>query len=237
MSLSANIQAVPLSTLTFDWKRWPETALFVDRLIAKALESNAFAARLAERMLDETSTRFADWVDHLVISARPGLARQLAGLGYQRQTRTYATNVPVFAHEGGMFPRLAIVPQAGTEVVEVAIKVESIADFSAAHDLGMTARGYPLGAYRVGRSEANPTSFAVIERRGYLGFDPFSGEMARIGRMSPHAARNALAAREIWQTRRRQFEDDSLGFDVAEAALDRVIDLSGGNRSRLPSRF
>jgi hypothetical protein len=71
------------------------------------------------------------------------------------------------------------------------------------------------------------TAFAAIERRGYLGFDTFSGDMARIGRMTPHAARNALAAREVWQTRRRKFEDDAQGFDAAESALERVIDLAG----------
>jgi hypothetical protein len=212
----------------FEWQRWPETEAFLEGLISRALDANPFAARLAERMKDESSTRFKDWVDHLVISESPGLARRLDVLGYRRQSISYATNSPVFAHEGGMFPSLAVIPGGGTEVREVAIKVESIAAFSEAHDLGLTILGHPLGPYRVGRIEGSATAFAAVERRGYLGFDPFSGDMARIGRMVPQAARNALAAREAWQTRRRRFEDDAAGFDAAEAALERVIELAGG---------
>jgi hypothetical protein len=219
----------PSSLPAFDWRRWPETEAYVDSLIARALDGNAFAEHLAGRMTAETSTRFKDWVDHLVISNRPGLSRRLIGLGYSRQPVTHAVNVPVFAHEGGMFPRLAIVPDDGHEVREVAIKVESIADFCEANEVGLAIVGYPLGPYRVGRLVVRtPTSFAAVERRGYLGFDPFSGDMARIGRMSPHASRDALAAREAWQTRKRRFDDDAQGFDAAEAALERVIELAGG---------
>jgi hypothetical protein len=213
---------------SFDWQRWPETEDFLDGLISRALDANPFAARLAERMRDESSTRFKDWVDHLLISDSPGLARRLDVLGYRKQSITYATNIPVFAHEGGMFPRLAVKPRGGREVLETAIKVESIAAFSEAYDLGLNILGYPLGPYRVGSLEGGTVTLSVVERRGYLGFDPFSGDMARIGRMVPHAARNALAAREAWQTRRRRFPDDSEGFDAAEAALERVIELAGG---------
>ncbi|MHB1558018.1 MAG: hypothetical protein ACYC61_11185 [Isosphaeraceae bacterium] len=35
---------------SFEWRRWPETEGFVERLIASALEGNAFAGGLAERM-------------------------------------------------------------------------------------------------------------------------------------------------------------------------------------------
>ncbi len=65
---------------TFDWKRWPETEAFVAGRIASALAGNAFAANLAGRMARETSTRFSDWVDHLVIGEATGLGRTLGGL-------------------------------------------------------------------------------------------------------------------------------------------------------------
>ena len=82
---------------------------------------------------------------------------------------------------------------------EVAIKVESVAAFSRAHDLGLEIVGYPMGPYRVARIPGERTTLAVVERRGYLGFEPFPGELAREGRMKPHAARDALAARDLWQ--------------------------------------
>jgi hypothetical protein len=110
---------------------------------------------------------------------------------------------------------------------EVAIKVEDAAAFSRAFDLGLELAGYPIGPYRVGRIAGEPTSLAVVERRGYLGFEPFPGELARQGRMKPHAARDALAALGLWEGRRRRFNDDEVGITATEQTLERVIELAG----------
>ncbi|MBV8270489.1 MAG: hypothetical protein JO252_29525 [Planctomycetaceae bacterium] len=211
----------------FDWKRWPESEALIENWIESALAGNAFAATLSERMPAETSTRFQDWVDHLVVSDRPGLGRRLDGLGFVRQAAMYTVGVPVHAHENGIFPRVALASGSGPEVREVALKVESVADFSRAHDLGLEIEGYALGPYRVGRIPGERTSLAVVERRGYAGFEPFPGELAREGRMRPHAARDALAARDLWLARRRRFDDDAEGFDATEATLARMIELAG----------
>ena len=218
----------------FDWKRWPQTETLVDELIEAALHGNAFATDLGARMCHETGTRFKDWVDHLVVADELGLSHRLAEAGFERQRDSYAVGIPVFAHPGGIFPRIALASSptrsngAAVGVVsEVAIKVESVADFSRAHDLGMEMVGYSMGPYRVGRVAGDKTSLAVVERRGYLGFEPFPGDLARLGRMKPHAARDALAARELWQARRRRFDDDLEGFNSTEATLERVIELAG----------
>jgi hypothetical protein len=232
MAIVAEAAAPP----SFDWKRWPEAEAFVDRLIATALAGNAFARELAERMPGETGTQFSVWVDHLVVSGGSGLNGRLEALGYEWQPIRYAVNAPVFAHRGAMFPRIAVVaPSPGSNgrggeepaVREVAIKVDSVAAFSRAHDLGLEIHGYPMGPYRIGRWPGERTTLAVVERRGYLGFEPFPGELARDGRMKPHAARDALAALDLWRARRRRFDDDAEGFDATEATLERVIELSG----------
>jgi hypothetical protein len=198
----------------FEWKRWPETDAVVDQLIKAALAGNTFAGALAERMPRETGTRFGDWVDHLVVRGNREFASRLGTLGYERQPTPYAVGVPVYAHPGGIFPRIALAAAGSAAgdsagaVLEVAIKVERVSEFSRAHDLGLDILGYPLGPYRVARVPGAQTSLAVIERRGYLGFEPFPGELARQGRMSPQAARDALAARDVWESRRRRFDDD-----------------------------
>ena len=91
----------------------------------------------------------------------------------------------------------------------------------------MTLLGQPLGPYRSGRIPGAETTFAAVERRGYLGFEPFPGELAREGRMKPQAARDALSAREVWEMRKRSFGDDGEGFDATERTLERVIELAG----------
>ena len=70
-------------------------------------------------------------------------------------------------------------PETGPDLVvsELAIKVERVADFSRAHDLGLEIVGYPMGPFRVGRVPGEPTVLAAVERRGYLGFEPFPGEL------------------------------------------------------------
>ncbi len=219
-----------------EWKRWPETEAFVERLIASALAGNGMARSLAERMPAETGTRFSLWVNHLVVSGAASLVGRLGELGYERRAIRYPVNSPVFAHSGGIFPRIAVVaPAAGgngsavgePSVSEVAIKVDSVAAFSRAHDLGLEIIGYPVGPYRIGRVPGEPTTLAAVERRGYLGFEPFPGDLARDGRMKPHAARDAMAALDLWRARRRRFDDDAEGFDAAEATLEQVIELAG----------
>lgn len=222
MSLST-----PTAQPTFEWNRWPETEALVNRLIGTALEGNSFAARLAERMRSESGTLFKDWVDHLVVDNSVAFLKELKGLGYRRLAQDYAVGMPAFAHEGGIFPRIAVANSGAPAIREVAIKVESVAAFSSAHDLGLELLGYPLGPYRVGRIAGSHTSLGVVERRGYLGFEPFPGELAREGRMKPQAARDTLAARELWQARRRRFDDDAEGVESTEATLARVIERAG----------
>ena len=221
MSVSTSVNTRP-----FDWKRFPETEKFLDRMIHLVLNGNSFCATLSERMTQETGTRFLDWVDHLVLSDRPGLTSTLEQLGYTRDWQVrYGLSALVFRHDGGHFPRLVVESASGPEVREVAIKVDSVAEFSRAHDLGLDIQGYAYGPYRVGRVIGSEVSLAVVERRGYRGFEAYDGEMAREGRLAPHAARDALAARDLWAGRRRRFEDDSEGFDVTFSILERVLEL------------
>jgi hypothetical protein len=224
-----SVATAPEASAAFEWRRWPETESLINELVQQALEGNDFARRLAERMPPETGTIIQNWLDHLVVSAPPSFGTQLVGLGYERQAATYAVGVPLYAHPGAMFPRIAHAPAVGgaTAVKTLAIKVESAAAFSGAHNLGLTLQGYPLGPYRFGRVPGDSTELLAAERRGYLGFEPFPSESARQGLMKPHAARDALAARDLWTGRQRRFDDDAKGFDYTEALVDEVIERAG----------
>ena len=46
-----SVATAPAATSRFDWKRWPRTEAFVDRLIDRGLDGNGFAADLAGRMI------------------------------------------------------------------------------------------------------------------------------------------------------------------------------------------
>jgi len=160
---------------TFEWRRWPETESFLDSVLERGLEGNAFARSLADRLPGETGTRFKVWVDHVVVKGTPALARKLQTLGYQREPEMHDVVNPVYGHPGGVFPRVVIQPgddsangaPEAAPVVEIALKVESVAAFSRAHDLGLEIEGYALGPYRVARIPGARTSLAVVERRAY----------------------------------------------------------------------
>ena len=115
----------------------------------------------------------------------------MVAAGYEREVAPYALGVPVYAHAGGIFPRIAIVSSEGgngdlhglRNVRDLAIKVESAVAFSRAHDLGLELLGHPLGPYRSGVVSGKRTRLVVLERRAYLGFEPFPGDLAREGRM------------------------------------------------------
>ena len=221
----------PREPAQFDWRRWPETEKLINELTETALAGNAFARRLAERMTPETGTIFQNWLDHFVVAAPSSFAERLTALGYERELEPYAVGVPLYVHHGGLFPRIAVaVGETGGDAVvvkDVGIKVESVAAFSGAHSLGLELRGHPVGPLRTARVAGEGTDLVAVERRAYLGFETFPGVLSREGRMKPHAARDALAARDLWLARRRRFDDDAEGFDATEALVDRVIELAG----------
>ena len=165
----------------------PRPRRCVDDWIDAALAGNAFAANLAERMRDETNTRFADWVDHLVVADQPGLAATASGARLRPAGRRLTpSGTPVYAHAGGMFPqdrgrsgRRARGPRGGDQG-RVGRRVLAGAR-PGAGDPRLSARAL---SGRAGR-RARRRRLAVVERRGYLGFEPFPGELAREGRMTP----------------------------------------------------
>ena len=50
---------------TFDWTTHPQAEALIDDLLAGAVERSPRVRELAERLATETSTRLADWLDHV----------------------------------------------------------------------------------------------------------------------------------------------------------------------------
>ena len=222
--------------VVFDWKRWPDTDAFVDELIESALEGNAFAAEPggpdAARDRDEVQGLGRSPRGSRRARPRPIAWKRWATSASRRRTPWACPSslMPAGSFPGSLWRRLRRSQNgaAGLVVSEVAIKVERVGGFFASPRSGAgDRRAIPMGPYRVGRVPGERTTLAVVERRGYLGFEPFPGELAREGRMKPHAARDALAARDLWQARRRRFDDDEEGIAATEACLERVIELAG----------
>ncbi len=145
----------------FQWTRHPKTAHFVDSLVRDFLNRCAAATTLSQRMHDETGTRFSDWVAHIALNRRDNRLDQIKDVGYvaERDLKSMA----VLNHPGGVFP--TIIAWDGN--FELAIKVESVADFLAANDLEQVIQGKPLSPVRAATiCNCSDNALCVAERHG-----------------------------------------------------------------------
>lgn len=205
----------------FDWPLCYEAEQFIlDRLDA-FVARNTFAKRLSDQMRAGTGTLLVDWIDHLVLPAweRPGLAN----LGYVDDPLA-EVDAPRIAlwHPEAMLPRIVVDPGVDRKdsPIAVAIHVDRIADFLAAHGLTAEPQGEPLSRFRralVSNEEEVP--LYVVERRGYRGY--------KLWKPGPGEVEALLKAHELWQTRLRQFDDEAEGFRQTHALLDRLITRLG----------
>lgn len=206
----------------FDWPLCYDAENFVLMQIEAFLARNSFAAKLSERMRDESGTLLIDWVDYLVLPAEGKKALRNFGFTDDSLGETQVTSRKTLWHPEAMLPRVILdraAPNAGHPQA-LAIHVDSISDFMAAYGITAEPEGEPLSRFRrVVVSVENKTRFEVVERRGYRGCVPEKNK--------PGQAEAILQAHDLWKTRQRIFHDDTEGFRHVQALLDRVIALVG----------
>ena len=208
----------------FDWPVCYEAENLVMCQIEGFLARNTFAARLSQRMRLETGTLLIDWVDYLALSADAEPALRIAGFTDDPLGETPVGDQRTLGHPEALLPRAILDPglPAARNPHKLAVRVDSISDFMAAHGINAEPEGEPLSGFRrIVASREQDTWFEVIERRGYRGFIP--------GKNNRGQAQALQQARELWKTRRRNLEDGADGFGQTHALLDRVIALLGQN--------
>lgn len=202
---------------------WP-LAYAAEALLAAHLNAflakNACAARLAQRMHDETGTEFFEWTDHCLVSANHEQAFRAAG--FVTEASDAAVNQTVLAHPHALLPRVIVsleVPTAAAPLA-LAIRPEYLADFMARHGLTGEPAGAPDSHYRVITVSPEPGAlFQAVERLGYRGFmviEPrrgFAGAVAQV--------------RALWRTRRRDWPDDDDGVRHAFEVQQKCLELVG----------
>lgn len=254
-TLSSAVPAGVTSTLAaFTWTPQPEPARFVLALLDDCLRSCSFAARLSHRMLDETGTRLLDWIDHFVLPVGDPALRDVERVGYVRALRPTAlpySNVgsqsfplssdrhghaadtddfslescsisETWEHPKGLFPRIR--SHSGT-VRHLAIKVESIVDFLAAHGLwNVEIDGHPNASLRRACiAKEDGVELWAVERHASLAFEPYPYEVVPLAELARHL--------EAFRLRRRDFETDAEGFAHAQQLVDAAIADLGRDRT------
>lgn len=88
----------------FDWGLYPQAENFFAQHINTFLKNNSFAHKLSSRMVQETSTRLFDWIDHVVLPENIVSAKAIEEAGFQEMSHLEApTGMRVFVHPGSTF--------------------------------------------------------------------------------------------------------------------------------------
>jgi hypothetical protein len=125
-------------------------------------------------------------------------------------------------HPGGVFPPVLL---GDTPDVEVALKVDSVVDFVAAHAVTTEVLGEPLAPVRFATvSPPGQPSLMVIERHGFAhGDDRPAFDAADAWAVLHHS--------EALRTRPRTFEREEQGFEHAAEAIQRAAGEVGRDRA------
>jgi hypothetical protein len=204
----------------FQWSPQPQAEALIRELVEEFLASHAFARKLKERLFSEAAVRFSDLVEEVVADAeRPGLSQQLSRAGFLVDDTAGVSDV--YVHPRGIFPRVRLV---SAHRLDVAMKVESVADFIVTHELDIPIQADPLASVRTAEIADGPDhTLSLIERHG-------SRRLMAETFNRPDAV-EILWHAEAFRARRRRFPTDSQGFAHAEELVDAAIASIGVDRA------
>ena len=204
--------------LHFDWPLCYDAERLLNEAVTAFLRKNPVAQQLAARMREQTGTEFFEWVDHLVLGT--DAVEALQAVGFVVESVQAPPDTTVFWHPRAMLPRVLIRRDGGRGGFPsvLAIRPEVLVDFLAAHDLAPRIEGSIGSRFRRALvHQENGTRFEVVERSGNRGFLP--------GEPSPAEVLAGLRARELWRTRKRDFEDERAAIQHAFARLQEILHL------------
>lgn len=200
----------------FEWPLCYEAENFILSRIDAFTERNSFARTLATRMRDESGTLILDWTDYLLLPASDE-----AGLRSTGYTDDPLADAPdgqkQLWHPEAMLPRVLIAATNAKYPLALGIRAEDIAIFAGVHGITNTLEGATFSRFRkMLISEENGARFEVIERRAYRGYTTAEPDLKAY-----------LAARELWQTRRRVWDDDRAGMKHGLERIEQMVKLVG----------
>ena len=143
---------------------------------------------------------------------------QLGQLGFVRSP----AGDHAWVHPQGMFPTIVA---DGRSRAKVALAVESVADFLAAHGLeDVPIAGEPFASLRKAKIDGSPAAeLWVVERHGWRGFDSRPLSTHELHALAHHA--------EAFRRRARHFQHAEHGFAHAQELVSRAVDDLGVDRA------
>jgi hypothetical protein len=205
----------------FDWGLYPDLERFVSSSVNSFLANHKFAKTLSEKMLSQTSTKFVDWIDHIILpesEVEPGTLEEL-GLEQVRTSGDEIEDARVYRHlRSYLFPILV----GDKERREIALKPESIDAFLQVLGSGVEVEGRPFSPFRRAMvSVEGAFVLSAVERRGYDGFVV----------KEPDDIEKYLEVLSSFFHRQRYFKTDEEGMTGTEALVGESLDGLGSARA------
>jgi hypothetical protein len=204
----------------FDWGLHPDLEKFVSNNVSAFLADHSAARALSERMLNLTSTRFVDWVDHIVLPESEIEPGTLERLGLEPvHTGGDLVDARVYRHlRSYLFPILL----GDKDRKEIALKPESIDAFLQVVGSGVEVEGGPLSPFRKATiSTEGALVLSAVERRGYDGFVV----------KEPVDIERYLEVLSSFYRRQRYFKTDEEGMMGIEGLVEESVDGLDGARA------
>ena len=205
----------------FAWKPSKPVEQFCLDTIDGFKEQNGAIARFEKQLLDQTSTRLLDWIDHLALPDDSSWRRTIEKLGFHQDKDARCQS---YHHPDTRVPRLVIAGTGCSELPGAALKVESIAHFLQANRVSSVIEGDPWSPYRRATiTSERGIAFSAVERRGSLGVEPGA---SRDGGDSRY-----VECLEAWLTLPRFLPDETAAFSHIELLATQLVNALGQDRA------
>ncbi len=191
----------------FTWQRHPDAEQYIHSRLSQLTAALPAARELELALAARTSTRLADWLDHLVLADGDTPRTQLAALGFALEGAPAEPGDAVYHHPAAILPWVVLRQHTAAEgtALAAAVRVEDAAEFLMAHHLTASIEGAPLSPYRRARAwTASGRELWVVERRGQRGL--------MLTELPSDYPQRYLQAFERWAARPRQFNDTLAGM-------------------------
>jgi hypothetical protein len=147
----------------YDWDLHPDAERLLQKEINRFLRNNKYATKLAKAMKDKTSTRFFDWIDHMVIPESRVDEKILKKLGFKLLSQNTPINTKAFKHHGTIWFPILITQE---DITEIALKPENIEHIA---KKGIKGRKYAPLRKAILKKEGQ-FILSAVERRGTSDF-------------------------------------------------------------------
>ena len=196
----------------FNWGLFPATEKFIEKEINRFLKNNKVAYSLSKKMKSKTSTKFIDWIDHLVIPNKNLKEKRLKELGYANAEIQAPEGTTVFKHTKTIFPPILLSKE---KFMEIVLKPENLEDFTKKMGKGIKIKGKKFAAYRkaIINKQGNFLLLA-IERRGTNTF---------IVNENPRDIKKYKKSLKVFSKRERNFKNDKKGLKEIKKTVNNIL--------------